>query len=224
METEFICPCNSSNNFVTNVLFSCSSFIIFFAMLYIKFYQNRQLKEDKADFGCCMFAVFLSGVLVVFLWLFVLFFNGHYYVCKMSDWNGTWTDNPAKVPRKWCKPSANDTNFNDLQRMSSEWYFQSQVWLMHLLLYSDKKLINISLVINVHTSVDKLPVKVHSKVHKSIILQKNPFYLCLIMNAVLLSLNHPIFTICLSGRSRGSTYWPYCVCSTLLLCSEASQH
>ena len=84
METEFICPCNSSNNFVTNVLFSCSSFIIFFAMLYIKFYQNRQLKEDKADFGCCMFAVFLSGVLVVLFWFFVLFFDGN-YLCKMSS-------------------------------------------------------------------------------------------------------------------------------------------
>ena len=148
METEFICPCNSSNNFVTNVLFSCSSFIIFFAMLYIKFYQNRQLKEDnekktdKDKEGFCShwrwLGVFLSGVLVVFLWLFVLFFDGHYYVCKMSSWNGTWISNSTDVPRKWCKPAKDRTdnsrkNFNNLQIMSVELFFQSQVWLMHLL-------------------------------------------------------------------------------------------
>ena len=181
METEFICPCDASL-FYYNTLVICSSTIIFCLIVHIKMDQYKKLTE------CCdcgnilrLSGVLISGVLTVFLWLFVLSYDGQYYVCKMTYWNGTWTDNPAKVPRKWCKPSANDTNFNDLQRMSSEWYFQSQVWLMHLLLYSDKKLINISLVINVHTSVDKLPVKVHSKVHKSIILQKNPFYLCLIM-------------------------------------------
>ena len=51
-------------------------------------------------------------------------------------------------------------------------------------------MINTSLVINVHTSVNTLSVKVHSTVNKSIILQNNPFYFCLIIHYVLLSLNH----------------------------------
>ena len=82
METEFICPCDTSNNF-SQMACGLFKFIIFFGILYIS--QYRQLKEDEADLCCCMFAVFLSGVLVVLFWLFVLFFDGNYYVCKMTS-------------------------------------------------------------------------------------------------------------------------------------------
>ena len=138
MDTEFICPCDSNSNYFTNVLVAFASTIIFWVTLYIKRHQFKNLKE-RCDCNCFLrlAGVSLSLLLIVLLWLFVLFFNGHYYVCKMSDWNGTWTDNPANVPRKWCQPSADDKHFNDLKNKSVELFFHSQVWLMHLLLYSD---------------------------------------------------------------------------------------
>ena len=134
METEFICPCNSSNNFVSNVLLSCSSLIILFATVFIKMDQYKKLEK------CCdcsnilrLFGVLLSVVLVVLLWLFVLFFDGHYYVCKRSSWDGTWKVNSTDVPHKWCQPPPEDRNFDFLKKQSVELLFESQVWLMHLL-------------------------------------------------------------------------------------------
>ena len=127
METEFICPCDASN-LHHDTLVICSSLIIHCLLVHMKCSLYKKLKDSIDNTCFCLSHTMLSMLLFVLLWLFVLSYDGQYYVCQKTNWNGTWTENPANVLSKWCKPSANDTNVNDLQRMSSECFFQSQVW------------------------------------------------------------------------------------------------
>ena len=141
MDAEFICPCDTSSFYAYAFVFG-SSTIIFFLIVYVKMVQYKKL-EKCSDCIWCVFGVLTSGVLVVLVWFCVVSFDGHYYVCMKSSWNGTWTSHSGDVTHKWCQPPADVTNFNDLQRMSAEWYFRSKVWLMHFLLYSEKNIITV---------------------------------------------------------------------------------
>ena len=94
MDAEFICPCDTSS-FYANALVFGSSMIIFLLIVYIKMVQYKKL-DNCRDCICRVLSVLISGVFGVLVWFCVVSFEGHYYVCIKSSWNGTWTRNSAE--------------------------------------------------------------------------------------------------------------------------------
>ncbi|KAG5267856.1 hypothetical protein AALO_G00226660 [Alosa alosa] len=92
LEKEFNCPCNQNNAFFCNVLVACSSliFVSLTVLIQIPHYKKLQKCCDCSLFNC-LFGICLSALISVFSWYITWYFDGHYYVCKMSTWDGVWT-------------------------------------------------------------------------------------------------------------------------------------
>lgn len=87
-----------------------------------------QTKACYAFFGLlCVLSILLSALIPALTWIILWFFQGDYYVCGMSTWDGVWEDTQRNVPRKWCKPSGTNITLIDREYISGEWFLQSQV-------------------------------------------------------------------------------------------------
>lgn len=136
LEKEFTCPCSLSNRFFCYGLLVSSSFVIVFftTLIQIRHYRKLQ-KRCPCHFFDCLLGICLSAIISLSTWLTVWYFDGHYYVCKRSTWEGVWTENSLRAPHKWCKPISNNTDsIKQLESISAKWSVESQV--CHLYYYS----------------------------------------------------------------------------------------
>lgn len=130
LETEFTCPCQGNNGFKCDGLIAGSSLIIVFVVIAIQIPHYKKLQEccECTIFSCAV-GICLSAAIAVLTWLTVWFFDGHYYVCRMSSWEGKWNETSLKVSHKWCKPPIDPGQEKEL--VSQDWFFHSKVGWLH---------------------------------------------------------------------------------------------
>ncbi|XP_029702557.1 uncharacterized protein [Takifugu rubripes] len=69
-----------------------------------------------------------SSFVAAIVWLILLFFDGQYVTCAMTDWEGRFVLVDKAAPQKWCEPiSEGNFTTQELMLRSQEWNATSQV-------------------------------------------------------------------------------------------------
>ncbi|KAG7234330.1 hypothetical protein INR49_004928, partial [Caranx melampygus] len=126
VEKEFACPCDPEWN---------SWFVVgyFLVPAFLSFILTLPVQGCRCLSGCCMCATdILTSLTPAFVWMLLLFFDGHYYACGMTDWSGRYATIDENVVEKWCEP-ANSTSSLDMLIRTQEWFVHSQLplWESH---------------------------------------------------------------------------------------------
>lgn len=156
IEKDFNCPCNSKNEFFSGVTVGMSGLVVFCLTMIIQIRNFNQLlgKEKKErkklkkkeketeeeeettrrntgeEMGKRMFIAVFSSLISLFIWLTLWYSDGHYYVCRQSNWTGVWTEisSPKVMPYKWCVPgNDSQTQYEEQRMLSIMWFTDSQV-------------------------------------------------------------------------------------------------
>lgn len=120
VEVEFECPCDPE----WNLWFSLAFFIIpavmaFMLMLII---QGCRCNKDWGE------TFSLSSLVPAIVWLILLFFDGQYYACAVTDWKGRFVLLEEKAKQKWCEPNGEDVaKKEELMLRSQKMFVFSQV-------------------------------------------------------------------------------------------------
>lgn len=106
IDKEFSCPCREHlNYYLSIVVFIAPAFFAFLLMFLLlrPFKYTCTPSAEKFDQKYC-FTPFVQCLVPPVLWIFLVLYDGDYYSCGYSDWNGTYiSDDELKM--KWCKPS-----------------------------------------------------------------------------------------------------------------------
>lgn len=120
VELEFECPCNPT----WNGLFSSAFFIIPAVMAFTLMLIIQGCRCDK----WCRKTVSLSSFVPAIVWLILLFLDGQYFACAMTDWEGRFVLVDKAAPQKWCEPvSEGDVTPQELMLRSQQLFVFSQV-------------------------------------------------------------------------------------------------
>ncbi|XP_059421418.1 calcium homeostasis modulator protein 6-like [Carassius carassius] len=128
VELEFECPCNPA----WNGLFS-SAFFIIPAIMALALMMIIQ--------GCrcgiwCRRTVSLSSFVPAVVWLILLFLDGQYFACAMTDWHGRFVIVDKAAPQKWCEPIEEESvSPQELMLRSQRLFVESQVVGIVLLIF-----------------------------------------------------------------------------------------
>lgn len=118
VELEFECPCNPT----WNRLFSAAFFIIPAVMA---FTLMLIIQGCRCDAWC---RKTLSNCVPAVVWLILLFLDGQYFACAMTDWEGRFVLVDKAAPQKWCEPiSEGDVTSQELMLRSQQLFVFSQV-------------------------------------------------------------------------------------------------
>ncbi|XP_055030033.2 uncharacterized protein [Misgurnus anguillicaudatus] len=128
VELEFECPCNP----VWNGLFSSAFFIIpavmALALMII-------IQGCRCEFVCTSF-LSLSSLVPAVVWLILLFLDGQYFACAMTDWHGRYVIVDKAAPQKWCEPTQEErVPPQELMLRSQRLFVESQVIGIVLLIF-----------------------------------------------------------------------------------------
>ncbi|XP_008301991.1 uncharacterized protein LOC103373783 [Stegastes partitus] len=121
VELEFECPCNPKwNKWFSSAFFIIPAIMAFILMLIIE--ECRSYSSHKKNFSS-----FVSSLVPAFVWLSMLFFDGQYLACAMTDWEGRFVLVDKAAPQKWCEPigERNDTQ-QELMLRSQRLFVYSQ--------------------------------------------------------------------------------------------------
>ncbi|XP_042277546.1 calcium homeostasis modulator protein 6 [Thunnus albacares] len=128
VELEFECPCNPTwNGVFSSAFFTIPAIMAFTLMLIIQ--------------GCrcdtwCRKTVSLSSFVPAIVWLILLFLDGQYFACAMTDWEGRFVLVDKAAPLKWCEPiSEGDVSPQELMLRSQQLFVFSQVIGIVLLIF-----------------------------------------------------------------------------------------
>lgn len=116
VEVEFACPCNPQwNGLFASAFFVIPACISFFLMLII-----HECKCKNHSIKC------VYSILPPLVWQVLVFLDGQYFVCAMTDWPGTFVS-VDNTYLKWCTPS-NTTRYSpeELMARSHKHYALSQ--------------------------------------------------------------------------------------------------
>lgn len=134
MNINFSCPCKIPWNF----LISCSAFVVpplfvLTAMCTIfkclKCSQQQQNGSSELENISCRNVCILS-ITPAFIWVSLLFLNGDYLACLLTNWDGQYACYNELRPEclNWCKPYQNHTqNETDLHEKTKFWINLSKV-------------------------------------------------------------------------------------------------
>ncbi|XP_071271957.1 uncharacterized protein [Salvelinus alpinus] len=101
VEMEFRCPCDPKRNkLFTSAFFILPAITAFVVMIIVQGPTCKQVCKR----ACKGALVYLSSLIPPLVWLIILFFDGQYFACAKSNWNGTFVIANEDAPRKWCKP------------------------------------------------------------------------------------------------------------------------
>lgn len=120
VELEFECPCDP----VWNGLFSSAFFIIpaVMALAIMMIVQGCRCEVS------CRRSLSLSSVVPAVVWLILLFLDGQYFACAMTDWHGRYVIVDKAAPQKWCEPTQEErVSPRDLMLRSQRLFVESQV-------------------------------------------------------------------------------------------------
>ncbi|KAJ8340679.1 hypothetical protein SKAU_G00353120 [Synaphobranchus kaupii] len=129
VELEFECPCNPKwNGMFSSAFFIIPAVMAFTLMVIIQ--------------GCrcgirCQKTVSISSFVPAIVWLILLFLDGQYFACAMTDWKGRFVIVDKAAPQKWCEPTGEDevTQTQELMVRSQELLVVSQVIGIALLIF-----------------------------------------------------------------------------------------
>lgn len=120
VELEFECPCSPTWNGV----FSSAFFIIPAVMAFTLMLIIQGCRCDKG----CRKTMSLSSFVPAIVWLILLFLDGQYFACAMTDWEGRFVLVDKAAPQKWCEPvSEGDVTPQELMLRSQQLFVYSQV-------------------------------------------------------------------------------------------------
>ncbi|XP_029615278.1 calcium homeostasis modulator protein 6 [Salmo trutta] len=123
VEMEYRCPCDPKwNSLFTSTFFILPAVIAFMVML--------KVQGPRCNNMCKGVLVYLSSLIPPLVWLVILFFDGQYFACAKSNWNGTFVISKEDAPRKWCEPAETVVEMDDHRKF----LVQSQVIGLALLL------------------------------------------------------------------------------------------
>lgn len=126
VEMEFECPCNPKwNGLFTSAFFIVPAIMSFILMLIVQ--QWRCDTRPGETFSPFSFVP-------VLVWLTLVFLDGQYFACAMTDWEGRFVLLEKAAPHRWCEPIS-DGNVTSQERMlrSQKQFVISQVSQLFLL-------------------------------------------------------------------------------------------
>lgn len=128
VELEFECPCNPTWNGVFSSAFFIIPAVMAFTLMLI-------IQGCRCDTWCRK-AVSLSSFVPAIVWLILLFLDGQYFACAMTDWEGRFVLVDKAAPQKWCEPiSEGDVSPQELMLRSQQLFVFSQVIGIILLIF-----------------------------------------------------------------------------------------
>uniref|UniRef100_A0A4W5KSV5 Uncharacterized protein n=1 Tax=Hucho hucho TaxID=62062 RepID=A0A4W5KSV5_9TELE len=82
VELEFECPCDPKwNGLFSSAFFVIPAIMAFMLMLIIQ--------DCRYDLSGCPRTVSISSLVPPIVWLILLFLDGQYFACALTDWNGS---------------------------------------------------------------------------------------------------------------------------------------
>lgn len=120
VELEFECPCDPQYNRT----FSSAFFVVpaIMAFLFMLIIQGCRCRKQCSKTG--FFASFIPAV----VWLILMLFDGQYFTCAMTHWEGRFVPLAQGVPQKWCKPIPDgNVDFQEQMLYSQKQFVISQV-------------------------------------------------------------------------------------------------
>uniref|UniRef100_A0A3P9IGF1 Uncharacterized protein n=1 Tax=Oryzias latipes TaxID=8090 RepID=A0A3P9IGF1_ORYLA len=93
---EFECPCRPAWNGAFSSAFFIIPAVMAFTLMLI-------IQGCRCDVWCRK-TVSLSSFVPAVVWLILLFLDGQYFACAMTDWEGRFVLVDKAAPQKWCEP------------------------------------------------------------------------------------------------------------------------
>lgn len=125
IDTQFSCPCGRLwHGELTNLMFAAAPCFAFMLM----FLLTRPLKNTNIWCLLCFCTTcpdrnkrclksFLLCLIPPLVWVMLLLYDGDYFACGLSDWEGEYVYDEV-LQTKWCKPTGKDaereTSLRDL--------------------------------------------------------------------------------------------------------------
>ncbi|KAL0968687.1 hypothetical protein UPYG_G00270210 [Umbra pygmaea] len=128
VELEFECPCDPR----WNGLFSSAFFVIPAVMAFTLMLITQDCRYEP---GSCPKTVSISSLVPAIVWLILLFLDGQYFACALTDWSGRFVIVDKAPPQKWCEPHHDDGTLQELMLHSQELFVESQVIGIALLVF-----------------------------------------------------------------------------------------
>ncbi|KAL2088264.1 hypothetical protein ACEWY4_015163 [Coilia grayii] len=128
VELEFQCPCDPQWNGVFSSAFFIIPAVMAFTLMLI-------IQGCRCDTWCKK-TISLSSIVPAIVWLILLFLDGQYFACAMTDWKGRFVIVDKAAPQKWCEPTnGEDITAQDLMLRSQQLFVASQVIGIGLLIF-----------------------------------------------------------------------------------------
>lgn len=115
MEMEFECPCDPQLNVWLVTGCFCVPAIFIIVVMSSQGYKNRKCSEGWTE------KVFI-GFAQAILWLTLLFMDGNYLACAMTESSGEYVKAHEDASWKWCKPKNSTELVN-----TKKWFAVSKV-------------------------------------------------------------------------------------------------
>ncbi|XP_052003622.1 calcium homeostasis modulator protein 4-like [Xyrauchen texanus] len=119
VEIDFACPCNPKLNLVFSAAYFVVPALFSFALLF--YIQSSQCKYSSC-LHCA--AVCLTPAL---LWIMLLFFDGQYFACAKTSWEGLTVHTDISASTTWCKPLNKSDNITEKQMAFFSYRNNSQI-------------------------------------------------------------------------------------------------
>lgn len=114
VELEFECPCDPTwNGVFSSAFFVIPAVMAFTLMLIIKGCTHDLKWRTIASQT-------LSSFVPAFVWLILLFLDGRYFTCAMTDWEGRFVLVENASPHKWCQPTSDGNDTLEDRRLRSQ--------------------------------------------------------------------------------------------------------
>uniref|UniRef100_A0A3B3QFL0 Uncharacterized protein n=1 Tax=Paramormyrops kingsleyae TaxID=1676925 RepID=A0A3B3QFL0_9TELE len=132
-ELEFQCPCNPYRNaWFSSAFFVIPALMSIILMLIINKVRCASCLDSAGGNRCALrwkkCGKLMSCVTPAVVWLTLVFFDGNYYTCAATSWEGDYVNVDSGAPLKWCKPlQVNEAEMEQLRILFKDSLFWSQV-------------------------------------------------------------------------------------------------
>ncbi len=124
IDTQFSCPCGRLwHEGLTSLMFTappCFAFMLMF--LLIRPLKNTNIwcslgcfcatcpdRKKRCNTFCLCLKSFLHCLIPPLVWVMLLLYDGDYFACGLSDWEGEYVYDEVLLT-KWCKPTGKDAD------------------------------------------------------------------------------------------------------------------
>ncbi len=120
VEIDFACPCNPK----LNLLFSTTYFVVpaLFSFALLFYIQSSQISNHSSCLHCA-----LVCLMPAILWIMLLFFDGQYFACAKTSWEGLTVHTDITASTTWCQPLVTADNTTEKQMAFFSYRNNSQV-------------------------------------------------------------------------------------------------